>query len=264
MPDSLPGFAAIVESEEKQIHWSGPDGQDQASHQTVLIDSTAVDAGNTPTTTIRGGVMLGILDADGNAYPYDSDHPTGLDSPVGILPQAVDILGREVLATDRSTKVTTSGLIKASQVHGLDQQSRARLVRSGFKFDTPLVDGAAFLVHPRRIIPKVTDYTVVAADQGSLFIASAADCKFTLPTLAVGLTFDFLMVANFELTVTAADGEPDTIIYNTATAELCTSLIWSTANEQIGARCRMLAIPTATGVLRWAVEVLTGFTVTTA
>ena len=253
MPNSSPGFQAIIESEEKQIHWAGPNGQDQSSHQKVNIDSTAVDAANTPTTTIRGGIMMSLLDADGNAYEYDPDHATGLDSPVGVLPQAVDMLGREGVVTDRFTKVATSGLLKADQIIGLDQQARARLIRNGFKFDTPISDGAAFLVHPRRIIPKITDYTVVAADHGSMFIATTADVDFTLPTLAVGLSFEFLRTDEFEMIITAPAA--NTIIVEGT--GLATTLTWTTATEQIGARCRVLAINIATDTLAWAVEMLT-------
>jgi hypothetical protein len=258
MPDTLPGFQAIIESEETQIHWAGPNNQDQSSHQKVTIDSTATDTGNTgQTTTIRGGNMMAILDADGNAYPYDPDHATGLDAPVGVLPQAVDMIGREGVATDRFTRVATTGLLKASECVGLDDQARARLIRQGFRFDTPMLDGSAFLVHPKRIIPKITDYTVVAADHGTLFLATTADCTFTLPTLAVGLSFEFLQTANFELSIVAPAA--DTLLVSHATPALSTSITWTTTAEQIGARCRVLAINIASDTLAWAVEILTHF-----
>lgn len=258
MPNSSPGFQLIIEDDPKQVFWSGPNGQDQSSHLKVNIDSTSVDAGNTPTTTLRAGNMMALLDADGNAYPYDADHATGLDSPVGVLsePGGVDMLVDGV-ATDRFTKVATSGLLKASEIIGLDQQARARLIRNGFKFDTPLSDGAAFMVHPRRIVPKPAGYTVLASDNGTLFLGTTADNAFVLPTLAVGLSFEFLQTANFEMSITAPAA--DTLLVSHATPALSTTITWSTTAQQIGARCRVLAIPIGTDSLAWAVEILTHF-----
>ena len=84
---NMPGFQTKQESEEKQIVWSGPQGQDLTATKKVVIDAAAVDAGNTPTTTLRGGLVVAIKDSDGNVYPYDADANDGTQIPVGWRPK---------------------------------------------------------------------------------------------------------------------------------------------------------------------------------
>jgi hypothetical protein len=55
---------------------------------------------------------------------------------------------------------------------------------------------SAGTIYPKMpVLVKVANYTVTAADTGSVFIANAADLVFTLPSTVVGLTYTFVNAA---------------------------------------------------------------------
>lgn len=82
----------------------------------------------------------------------------------------------------------------------------------------------------RRIVRISGNRTVVAADNGTLFIADAA-ATLTLPTLAAGYFFGAIQEANANLAFVSAAGD-DIVAINDASAD---SLTCSTANQLIGA-----------------------------
>ncbi len=94
-----------------------------------------------------------------------------------------------------------------------------------------------------RTVAKTTDYTVTAADNGTLFTTqgAAGAVVFTLPTLAAGLRFQFASEAAGAMTVTAASGK--LVAFNNAAA---TSLAASTSSEIIGMVIEVIANADAT------------------
>lgn len=58
----------------------------------ITIDSTARDANNTPTTTLRKGVVMGIVTATGRYKEYDDGDSDGTQVARGILMQEIDLL----------------------------------------------------------------------------------------------------------------------------------------------------------------------------
>jgi len=46
--------------------------------------------------------------------------------------------------------------------------------------------------HTRQVVTKAAAYTVKASESGTMFISSAADVVFTLPSTAAGLTYTFV------------------------------------------------------------------------
>ncbi len=74
---NAPGFQAKIESDEAQMWWSGRHGQNHIATQKVSLDSTCTDAGNSPTSTLRGGNLLALDDSTGNAFLYDPDANNG-------------------------------------------------------------------------------------------------------------------------------------------------------------------------------------------
>lgn len=249
---NAPGFTTALESEEVQILRTGPNGQDQASTAPVIVLSSSVDSGNTPTTTLRGGQVMGYVTASGKVQPYGAPSTDdGRDQVVGLLPQHLDML-QQGTATDRNINVLKSGLIRADQLLDLDYNARAVLARMGFIFDGTLPEGAAFLVAPRASIRKDDDYTVTVAENGCRFIQTGADKTFTLPTIAYGLTFDFVN-ASFA----AVD---DTMVINGANNILFggSQTVDTITAAAGGAVCRIRAEYTTTSTLKWVPELLSG------
>lgn len=252
---NVPGFQTKLESEEKQIVWSGPQGQDLVATKKVVIDSTAVDAGNSPTTTLRGGLVVAIKDSDSNIYPYDADANDGTQVPYGILSKHQDMLVGGV-ASDRFTQVLVHGLVRQNELIGIDQ--RAKDVLGGrFVFDRDLHASSGLLLNPRGVYRKAADYTVVAADNGLLFIATAA-VNFTLPTKANGLAFRFLQTADAQLRIT---GSSDLIHKGSAGGATVT---FNTASEKIGSQVLVECLYTADSTLKWLVSNLGGTTAVVA
>src|SRR5688572_33041157 len=89
---NTPGFRAQVEADEAQVWWSGRNGQTQIATRKIALAASAVDAGNTPTTTLRAGLVLAIDGTTGAAHPYDPDATDGKQIAVGVLEKAQDML----------------------------------------------------------------------------------------------------------------------------------------------------------------------------
>jgi len=91
----------------------------------------------------------------------------------------------------------------------------------------------ANIAYTPEIKVKTADYTVVAADSGTIFTTTGATAaiNFTLPAISDGpFIFYFVNGADQNLTVTAATA--DTIVtFNDLAAD---SLAYSTASEKIG------------------------------
>jgi hypothetical protein len=252
---NAPGFEPQTESEESQVWWSGRHGQNLIATRKATIDASAVDAGNVPTTTLRGGNLLAIADADGQALIYDPDANDGTQIAVGVLEKHQDMLVSGV-ATDRFTQMLVHGLLKESELIGLDPRAKSQLA-GRFVFDSDQPAAAGELMHPRGVYRKSTNYTVVAADSGLLFLATGA-ANFTLPTKQNGLAFRFLQTADANLVIT---GSSDIVHKGSAAAS---SVTFSTASEKIGSHALVECVYTATNTLKWIVSNLGGTTATVA
>jgi len=251
MSDSKPGFSAIKETEEVQIFSTGPDNQHKRFVMKADIKSTVTDSGNTPTTTLRGGMILGLKDSDGLCYKYVADGTDGTQKPVGILPKHLSMLDRDGTAEDKFTKVNTAGIIKnaAADLVGSDKYVLGVLASLGFTFAS--LDPLGSVFRPpyfKARYYKTADYTVVDADHGCAFYAAGSGAvNFTLPSLATvgkGFMAYFFNTVAQNMVIT---GAADTILYGDAAGGLSTSLTFSTSNKQIGGQALMVSDYAANG-----------------
>jgi hypothetical protein len=252
---NAPGFQSAVEAEESNVLWQGRRGQDLAATRKVTITGGATDSGNSPTTTLRGGILMARLDSNGEADTYSPDANDGRQIAIGVLEQPQDMLVDGV-ATDRFTQVLVHGLVKENELLNLDARARQQLGQR-LTLDGEFSPQAGVLMHPRGVYRKAANYTVVAADNGLLFLATAA-VTFTLPTKANGLAFRFLQTADANLVIS---GSADIIHKGNAAANTVT---FSTASEKIGSHVLVECLYTAAGTLKWLVANLGGTTATVA
>jgi len=252
---NAPGFQAALDSQESEVLWSGRKGQDQVATKKITLISSAADSGNTPTTTIRGGNVLGILDSGGKANVYSPDANDGRQIAVGILEHNQDMLVGGT-ATDRFTQMLVHGLVRDAELIGLDPRAQQQLGLR-FHFDRATSPQAGALMHPRGIYRKSSNYTVLASDNGLLFLATGA-VTFTLPTKQNGLAFRFVQTADANLVIS---GSSDLIAKGNAAAS---SVTFSTANEKIGSQVLVECIYTAASTLKWLVTNLGATTPTVA
>tara|TARA_R110000803_G_scaffold210718_2_gene283387 strand:- start:14800 stop:15612 length:813 start_codon:yes stop_codon:yes gene_type:complete len=222
-----PGLGAVASDTPKEILWSGTG----CLYKSVVIDSATADAGNTPTTLLRAGLILGKVTSTGQYSDYDADAIDGTQIAEVILAEEINTLDHDANAVDRVFQVVTGGAAKAGQLLLLDEQAR-KLLGNRFTFDDDLPGRSTFLGPAVTDVAKATDYTLVAADSGKRFVCDTADCNFTLPAIATsaGFTAQLVMMADFELAVTSAEGD-NILAINDASAD---SVTFTTAGQQIG------------------------------
>lgn len=247
-----PGLAAAITSSERNIIWPIAGGGADARYRTVNIDSTAVDSANTPTTTLRPGLVMGKLSST-QVVDYDPDATDGSQEAVGILTEEVNMLDPSTAAAaDRNWRMLVAGGVISAECINLDQQARTKLRAQGFLFDDEAVGG---VFSPgmgySRVVPKTADYTVVAADHGTLFTTAGAGAAvdFTLPAIAVGLFFGFLNLENQNMVITTPTAD-DMVGLNGTQFD---TLTFSTSNEKIGAYVDVFSMYDG-GTLRWVVR----------
>jgi len=252
---NAPGFQTAIEAQESEVLWSGRKGQDLVATKKISLVNSASDSGNTPATTVRGGNLLGIADSTGKANLYSPDANDGRQIAVGILEHSQDMLVNGT-ATDRFTQMLVHGLVRDSELIGLDPRAKQQLGLR-FVFDREASPQAGVLMHPRGIYRKSANYTVTQNDNGLLFLATAA-VTFTLPAKQNGLAFRFAQTADANLVIA---GAADIIAKGNAAASTIT---FSTANEKIGSQVLVECLYVNTGTLKWLVTNLGATTPTVA
>lgn len=94
----------------------------------VKISSAAVDAGNTPTTTLRKGLVLGIVTASGEYAQYDDGAGDGTEVAAAILLDNVNMLDDTGVAEDKEQiEVLLHGIVDESALIGIDANGKADL-----------------------------------------------------------------------------------------------------------------------------------------
>jgi len=206
-----------------------------------LLSGAARDAGNTPTTLLRAGLLLGKITSSGKLVQASPTATDGSQNIVGILP--IDI-NAQLMATneDRYLPILTQGCVKASSLliggeasRGIAGEDYEYWVRAQLAPNFTLDDQPpkANSIGPWQRIEYVTaDRTVVAADHGTLFIClgGSANVNFTLPAMLHGYAFGFYNAQDYNMTITSAPADT-LIVLNDAAAD---SVALSTSSEKIG------------------------------
>lgn len=226
-----PGISAKRESFENQWWWG---------HESLrifdalpLIVSTAIDAGASPTTVLRSGLVMGKVTASGKWAEYDITQTDGREVARGILEGTVNMLNSTTGAVEDKHggphEIIIGGLAMASKLFGLDANARRQL-GSRFLFDDEVSGrlwGGSFL----REVVKITDYTVVAADNFTEFVLRTATGVFTLPAIGKGYRFKFRSEVNAAMGILSPEGNNIVALNDVA----ATSATFQTAGQMLGA-----------------------------
>lgn len=223
----------------------------------VVLASTTVDARNSgATTTLLPGLILGQITATLKFVHYSPTATDGSQVAQGYLLDGVNMLDNTGVAAEKIGRIVEwAVLVKNGSLGGLDAVARAQL--KGFTFDD---DWQGYKTQQyAKEVAKTADYTVTAADRGTMFTNTGAvgAVNFTLPTRAAGLEFAFKGVADQNITVTSAAGT-DIVTFNNASAS---SVAYSTAGNKIGGMFRVTCNHAGT---KWYVEAFGSNTVTVA
>ncbi len=214
-----------------------------------IIYSGALDPTNSPTTTLRPGLILGLITATGQWTNYSPTATDGSQVAQGVLAVGLPMLNPfDSSAQTKVWGIIIGGPVQASQLIGLDGQARADMA-ARFVFDDNYIGNTLFPV--QKFVTKTADYTVTAADNLTFFdnFGAIAGVNFTLPTLANGLSYNFRCRANQTLTVTSAAGND-----MEAKDDLqASSVAFSTGSAMIGGEFQIFSNPAAT---KWLVRTL--------
>lgn len=242
----VPGVGGEFTVTEREILWGGDQTRIGALWMNAVYSGTARDAGNTPTTVLRSGLIMGRNDSTGELEEWDFDATDGTQNIAGILD--VELKATDYFANnaDRVFRTLVRGPVKARMLlvegsalvgHAAEFLARRQLREAGFILDD---DPFGYLAGAgNRISAKTANYTVRESDNGTLFTNKGATgaVTFTLPATAKrGLEYTFYVVADQNVTITA--GTVGTlVVQDNAAAD---SLAINTADELIGTGIRVV------------------------
>lgn len=248
----IPGITADRVTQESQVWW-GQRERALVFTATCPISSAATDAGNVPTTLLRAGLLLGRITATQLLVPWDPTASDGSQHIYGVLMLGLNMLDATGTAATRYVgwvmiggNVRASALVipgeSAAGIDGKDKelQVRAALTQTGrFLLDDEF-QGNCFGGW-QRIVTKAADYTVVEADNNTLFLNSTQAINLTLPAPRPGFRIMIYGIADFTIKVTAAVAG-QLIAYNDAAAN---SVSFETAGQILGTAIEVLGISTS-------------------
>jgi hypothetical protein len=236
---TTPGTGSQVTSSEAVV-WTGR--ETGVEYSNVFLTSGALDPSNTPTTTLRPGLVLGKIISSGLYTNYSPGNTDGSEVPRCILDQGVTMLDQTGTPVVKEGHVVLKGILQNASLitsvspYTIDYITRRAFTASGrYVFDDDLESKYAVLSQPRREQAKTTAYTVTASDAGSIFTTTGAtgSVAFTLPAIATsgGLAFEFMNTVAQTMSVASAEG---TNIVFDAGATRYSTLTASTSSHQGG------------------------------
>ena len=242
----LPGMDSEVYEFQSAFTW-GPQWLNR--YTSAQIYSGALDSGNTPTSTLRMGLVMGKITSSGMWTNYSPTATDGSQLALGILGPSLRMANVITGSTQNKWyNVMVGGGLKAAGLIGIDNLARQQLA-DHFIFD----DNLAGLFFPfSRWSTKtqaVSPYQILASDNRTLFDTTGAtgSVTFTLPALANGYFFGFRAAAAQNMIVASLAGN-DMIALDDLTAS---SVAFQTGSQQIGGIFWIYSNPGATA---WVVE----------
>lgn len=268
---AIPGFgAASYTVAEREIFWGRDDMHLPILYRSSVIAGTTRDAGNTPTTLLRRGLILGRIDASAKLKEWLSTATDGSQNIFAVLNcdlRAQDFDGTNI---DRAFETVLRAPVIADKLliqgaafigHADEYLARQQMISAGFIFDDD-PQGFRGGSSPRYSFETATTDTLTADQTGmTLFYSNVAAVLVTLPAIKPGLVFDIVRTADEEIVVASAEGD-NIIVGNDLSAD---SVTITTAGQQIGARVRVRSVYANATTLKWLIELPqppfgTGFT----
>jgi hypothetical protein len=253
----IPGVGADRTVTESEILWGSDQVRSSILWKSGVISGTTRDAGNTPTTILRPGLILGKLDSSENLYEeWNADVATGTQNFAGVLDTELRAQDFDATNADRVFRVLVGrAAVKARRLliegaaflgHANEYLARRQMVAAGFVFDDDPQGYLGGLGNRFATVTGTSD-TLTALETGTtLFYSSASAVAVTLPTLQAGLVYEIVRTGDEEIVVSSAAGN-DMLVGNDASAS---SITFTTAGQHIGATIRVEGVYVGT-TLKW-------------
>ena len=251
-----PGIGSERTITESELLWGADQARNAALWLSGVVSGAARDAGNTPTTVLRPGLLLAKLDTGGEYEEWDADASDGTQDIYGVLDTELRAQDFDATDQDRVFRILTARaplkarklLIQGSAFIGhVDEYlARRQLHAAGFVLDD---DPFSYKAGAGNRIARVTGTTdtLTADENGKLLIYSnAASVTVTLPAIKAGLIYDILREGDEELVVVSPTAD-NVIVGNDLSAD---GVTFTTASEHMGAQVRVESIYVNT-TLKW-------------
>lgn len=250
--NALPGINAVLQTIANNFMWSLR--QQQVIKDIVLL-STTVDAGNTPTTLLRPGLLLGMIAATGKCTIWDPTATDGSQYLYGILAHDQGTLTVGTAADRWLGYAVVGGRVKAANLlipgqstFGLSGKDleflvRSQLTQTGRFIIDDLPAGSPFAGWANvRSVAAASPTALTAADNNTLFVGThSALTTWTLPAPKAGLRFGFYATTNTGIKVASASAG-QLIGYNDAAAN---TVAISTTAKTIGGMLELIGLNTS-------------------
>lgn len=253
------GIGAERTVAESEILWGADQSRNAALWKSAVISGTSRDAGNSPTTVLRPGLLLGKITASGEYEEWNADVATGTQDLQGILDCELRAQDYDATNADRMFRVLVGRApIKARKLliegaafvgHANEFLARRQLVAAGFVFDD---DPFGYLAGQGGRVSHETGTTdtLTASQNGmTLFYNNAASVTVTLPAIQPGLEYELVRVGDEEFVIVSPTAD-NVIVGNDLSADGVTV---TTAGEHLGARFRVRSVYVST-TLKWLIE----------
>ncbi len=206
------GMGSPVYEFESGFTWNGPFA---SRYQPAQYSSAAVDSGNTPTSILRMGLVMGQITASKLWKQYDPAATDGSLNARGVLPIGLNM--NDYLTSTQVNRywgVMVGGCLKSAQLINLDLMAR-QAMRQSFQFDDQVLGNGWFPYFTWQV--KATSYQILASDNMTLFTNDGAigEVDLTLPAIANG--YVFALKANAAQVFKFVSTEGANIVADTAT-----------------------------------------------
>lgn len=259
----LPGTRSANFATPREIFWGGDASRMKIMRLQGQFSNTIRDAGETPTTSIRPGLLLGALTADSKLVHWDPTATDGsqwlrgvneheLTATEGFGATAAESFAPYVaVAPLKASSLLILGTALTSSTH--QYLARRRLALAGCILDDDPMGYLAGVTE--RTIQKTTTGAITAAENGAKFICNGSGAvTLTLPTLVPGLSYKFINTVAQNLIIASAGSLDDIVTLNDLSAD---SITFSTASNQIGAQVDIHS-DYVNGTLKWISTVQIG------
>jgi hypothetical protein len=220
----------------------------------VVIDGAARDAGNSPTTTLRPGLIMAQVTASKKYKQYDVAGTDGTEVPVGVLSAATKVIDADGANQDQTAVLVAGGILKQANLILLDTNARRVMRERGFIFDDELTTEVPTA---RKVNLAAATQALTAAQSGQKFVG-AVDAVFTLPAAAPalkGVWYEFETGALSSGTgLSISPAAADHIRGNGLTAVDDKDLINTGATDRLGDMVRIYC----DGVDGWVIDAVIG------
>lgn len=255
---AVPGIGADRNVYESEILWGSDQARSGVLWQSQVISGAARDAGNTPTTVLRPGLILGKITASGKLAEWNPDGSDGTEYVFGILDTEIRAQDFDATNVDRAFRVIVARApVKAGKllIQGTaftsstdEHLARRQLQAMGFIFDD---DPQGFMGGVPRFDTVTGAADTLTEDENgkTLFYSNAAAVAVTLPTIRPGLEYTVIRVGDEEIVLASAEGD-NMIVGNDLSAD---SITFTTGGEQLGAAVKVRSAYVG-GTLKWIVE----------